>query len=351
MLTLEQTLRDQENLEALCADRPLVTKEIFGPNAFYGIDFILKQYVGLHSDYALKAVIPHGVYYDGNYLWEAEKIALVPAVLCYSPFRRRVYATQTEKLVVPSASPFMYLQELMKGQPRPERKGMIFFPAHSTHHITAQMDIEGLADKLLEFGREYEPVTVCIYWRDFHMGRHIPFEKRGMRIVSAGHMFDPHFLYRFYHLCSLHSYAASNEIGSNLFYSVRVGCSFFLVDTAVTLEGDEIEQDLESRSKRPPHLRELFSKPEPAATEKQRQVVDFYLGSEHLKSPGAFKAQLRYLEFLDRFGVLIYNKGFSLRLISPYRYRRKGLPLQKEYLWIRKKLSGLKRKIRYLLRS
>ena len=30
-----------------------------------------------------------------------------------------------------------------------------------------------------------QPFTVCIYWHDYEQGMHKPFEKRGMRIVSA----------------------------------------------------------------------------------------------------------------------------------------------------------------------
>jgi hypothetical protein len=41
-------------------------------------------------------------------------------------------------------------------------------------------------------------------------------------------MFDPRFLVRLHHLCSMHRYACSNELGSHLFYAVKAGCSYFI---------------------------------------------------------------------------------------------------------------------------
>lgn len=35
MLSLEETLEQQQDLDKLCGDRPLQTKEIFDSNAFY----------------------------------------------------------------------------------------------------------------------------------------------------------------------------------------------------------------------------------------------------------------------------------------------------------------------------
>lgn len=40
-------------------------------------------------------------------------------------------------------------------------------------------------------------------------------------------MFDPRFLVRLHHLCSMHRHARSNELGSQLFYTVKASCSYF----------------------------------------------------------------------------------------------------------------------------
>lgn len=308
MLTLEETLQEQENLAQLCSDRPLETAELFSGNAFYGADFVLKQYSHLPQEYCLKVVVPHGISFNDTFAWSAEVNAPVPAVFHFSQHSRRAYFKAIQKAnfnkqLIPAASTFLYVIELLKEQPRPLRKGTIFFPAHSTHRVTAHMDLEALAEALTQLDQQYQPVTVCLYWRDFNLGRHQPFQKRGMPIVSCGHMFDPLFLFRFYHLCSQHLYASSNEFGSHLFYSIKAGCTFFHLDASLPsysteneaiskndIAGTDIAQMTPFQSLFTPRLKNVSTE--------QLQLVDQYIGTASLKSPEALQRQLLGLESL-----------------------------------------------------
>jgi len=320
IITLEQTLIEQKNLSQLCSDTPpkqLNTNEIFTPNAFYGNDIIYKHYAGLPVHYPLKAVLPHGEDYTNikDEVWSDELLNSLPEIWCYSNLRIQKYSQalknlKIEKKVVPSASPFLYLTKLIKTNSiPPERKGTIFFPSHSTHHITDNSDFEALASKLDCLGEEYRPITVCVYWRDFNLGHHLPFEKRGMRIVSAGHIYDPNFLFRFYHLCSLHKYSCSNAHGTAIFYSIKSGCSYFHLDaddlyssflikinnpdsvlandpakfifTEVTSLKDKINQVR--------IFGDLFAFPKQELTSEQIDFVDEILGYQFLKTPTELK--------------------------------------------------------------
>ena len=326
MLTLEETLASQNDLFQLCADRPLKTNEICRANAFYGIDTVLKRYAGLPQSYALKVVVPHGLHFTEDYVWESEAKALVPAVWCYPPYRERAYVSRTNKKVILSASPFVYVVEMLKNQPRPTRRGTIFFPAHSTHWNTVHMDFDCLAEELTHLDDEYKPITVCIYWRDFNLGRHIPFQERGLPIVSAGHIYDSDFLYRFYHLCSMHRYAASNGLGSHIFYSVKAGCSFFYFDKVGY--SSEIDRKVypDGLPKAAPAvqlvLKSLFGVPRPSMTAEQLKTVDYYLGASYLKSPQDLKQRLLYAERLDKVGFWVRNNGGGAHLTFPTYYRR-----------------------------
>ena len=349
LLTLEETLASQKDLDSLCADRSLETNEIFQANAFYGNDLVLKEYAGLTQRYRLKVVIPHGIVLADDFVWKAEAKSLLPAILCYSSNRESMYMNATKKVIIRSASPFLYAAEMLKGQSQRERRGTIFFPAHSTHHVTAQMDFEAMADVLRHLGEEYQPVTVCLYWRDFNLGHHLPFQERGFPIVSAGHMYDPAFLFRFYHLCSTHRYAASNELGSQLFYSVKSGCSYFHLDkfeTTSIAENRILERDT---SKIPAAteaaLKLLFSTPQPCTTAEQMKTVDYYLGSGYLESSQGLRCQLLYAERLDKFGFFVHNREQRVRFVIPSYYRRVGMDLA-----VKLKLTGVGRKVRRLWR-
>lgn len=334
MLTLKETIASQKDLKKLCSDcGRSSTTEIFEPNDFYGNAAILKCYAGLPQRYALKVVVPHGVYL-GDQVLAVERETPLPAILGFFPHRQEIYKKETDKVVIPSAAPLLYLGDLLKDHTQPERKGTIFFPAHSTYWVTVESDYEALAEELSSLDREFQPVTICVYWRDFNLGHHLPFQSRKMPIVSAGHIFDPLFLFRFFHLCSLHRYACSNVFGSHMFYSVKLGCRFFLLDTfgARVIAPDHIiKRDVAIPPKeRLDLLRFLFDKPQRHITEDQLRVVDYYLGAAYLKRPQELRRQLLRSELLDKFGLFrtkstnhkLYHIPSFLRRVRQHGYRQ-----------------------------
>lgn len=298
---------EKARLDKLCADRPLSTNEIFSGNAFYGIDRVLKDYVGFPMSYALKGVWPHGLVYSKSHIWDSEVGTPLPVVFCYPEYRAPAYRNQTNKRVIPSASPFLYALDQVR-PPDGKRSGTLFFPGHSTHHITAEMNFEHLADKLDALDDRYHPVTVCIYWKDYLMGRHEIFEERGFPIVSAGHMFDNEFLYRLARLLSMFQYAAGNHIGSHLFYAIRAGCQYFHVKGSGYLVESHNKELLErDRSENDPVLetkiRKTLLTPEPRSHDEQLRVANFFLGAQHKKTPAGLRSSLLKAEMWDKIAV------------------------------------------------
>ncbi len=283
MRTLTQTLADQNDLDTLCADRPLRTREKFSANDYYGGAAVLKEYAGIPQKKPLRVIVPHGPSLSETQLWRAERKNKLSRVLCYPSYREKVY-WEIGKRPILSAAPFAYAVKQVAIDSS-KRKGTLFFPRHSTHHVTVHMDFDKLADMLVSWDEEYQPVTVCIYWRDYNLGYHIPFQERGLRIVSAGHMFDPNFLYRLYHLCSRYKYSSGNGLGSYIFYSVKAGCSYFYTDAEFTCTGD-LERSLGvAEEARTSMLKEIFHQRREKMTLDQLNLVDYYLGVRYLKSP------------------------------------------------------------------
>jgi hypothetical protein len=174
-----------------------------------------------------------------------------------------------------------------------------------------------------------------MYWRDFNLGRHIPFQERGLPIVSAGHIYDSAFLYRFYHFCSMHRYAAGNGLGSYIFYSVKAGCSYFYfdkvgysykIDRKVHTDGLPAEAPAAELA-----LKSLFGVPRPSMTAEQLKTVDYYLGAGYLKSPRELKQQLLYAERLDKVGFWVRNNGVGAHFAFPTYYRRLSRSLLSKY--------------------
>lgn len=305
MIDLATTLADQEDLDALCAPKGDPMAEAYWPNSNYGHAYVLKAYAGYPPRSPVQAVIPHGVDYEDGFIFDGEATAPVPAVLSWPELKDDAYRA-TGKHVIPSAAPFLYAMKVVGASPAPDRAGTLFAPYHSTAAVDVDTDWERLADLVAALDERFRPVTVLIHWQDHARGRHQAFLDRGLRVVSAGYLSDPMFLGRLIHLTCQHKYAASNEVSSNLMYSVSLGIPYFLagerVDHVLAADAPR-EMGLSPKTReRMEAVRALFSEPVDEVTEEQKACADLYLGASRFKTPGALKMDLQYCEFMARRG-------------------------------------------------
>src|SRR5262245_36925957 len=121
--TLQEVLQAQTDLDSLCADRPLVTQEIFTPNAYYGFDTVLRRYAGVTSNQPLRMIVPHAIELNHAFVWSAELAAPLSVVMYYPLKLGAAYASAPGKIAVRGASPFLYVQDLVAQQPQPRREG------------------------------------------------------------------------------------------------------------------------------------------------------------------------------------------------------------------------------------
>lgn len=305
LLDFETAMAQQSDLKSLCAERPRPQREAHWPNENYGFSTVLRRYSGYPDSDPIYAVIPHGVYLSSDSEMNGpEAQAPMPAAYTYPEYLDRLYRRLTNKHVIPSASPFLYALELA-GEVRvaPERVGTMFFPAHSTMGVRVDAPHELIASMLLELPEEYQPVTVCVHWFDYSQGMHKPYAKRGLRIVSAGHVADQQFLFRLIHLLSTTRFAASNALGSNAFYAMAMGIPYFLLDTEVThnpLHGRKRDVPSEKQAARNARLREMLLARREEVTPELAEETRYYLGAERLKSRDSLLTDLIYARRLVR---------------------------------------------------
>ncbi|MDO8881025.1 MAG: hypothetical protein Q7W44_09565 [Coriobacteriia bacterium] len=326
MLDLAQRFEaEQEDLDALCAERDWSRTELFLPNEYYGIASILKRYAGYPQQRPVKAVVPHGIYQNDHELADFERKAGLAAALVYPQYRLGLYRDRGRMLEVPSAAPFVYAERLMSAHP--PRSGALFFPAHSLPGLTVEMDLEAAADALDALPEAMKPLTVIVYWHDYLLGRHRPFADRGYRIVSAGHIYDSEFLPRLCYLLKSHVYVISNAVGSHVFYALQAGCTVRLVEMPYRRSGSEADLRLkaptltDARRAAVDEIAALFSQQVATPTQAQRRAADFYLGIEHALAPSEMKDLLQWLDRLDRFGRALYwrdsGERFDARPATP----------------------------------
>jgi len=78
--------------------------------------------------------------------------------------------------------PFVHVERMLSDQAPHERRGTLFFPSHSIDTYQPTQDFTELARVLVALPDAYQPVTVCMYFRDFLCGDREPFVER----ISTG---------------------------------------------------------------------------------------------------------------------------------------------------------------------
>lgn len=320
-----RSVQPSSAIASLCHDRRLRTVEVFPPNDFYGFATVVKRFARYPFDEPIYGVVPHGVAFGLKKPWWEELKAVVPAILCAQDHYGREFTHRAGRVVIPFASPAVYAAKLTAGDvPRP-REGTVFFPSHSTHRIQAEYDAQLMIAKLRALPSEMQPVTVCIYWKDYLHGKAKPYEAAGLPVVSAGHMFDPEFLIRLFGICRRFRYATSNELGSHVPFSIHGGCLFRLIagvrvrhlgsSEALAIDVSQADQAENER------LWSLFSFDRGSSYDEQAIEADDLLGTKYVMTPEEIRALLEDLARVDRWGWGDDPRGTGQSRI-PCRYRR-----------------------------
>ena len=206
---------------------PRPPKGMFPEVEWYGMGKWLRRYAGVPawlplcvlSDHAprlaekpdgvdLKTRAPLALFHGANFAQNWAKYSRIPCAIM--------------------GSPFVHYRRMTGVEVRPDAQGTIAFPYHGTHWIDIEMDWAEYARRLRLLPEPFQPVTVCLYWKEVRRGLYRVFREAGLHVVTAGHMYDDSFVERFYALLSNHRFATSNAIESCTFYAVEMGLPFFL---------------------------------------------------------------------------------------------------------------------------
>ncbi len=290
---------NQDNLELICKDIPQETPEKHSSNDFYGQASILKKYAGVDENKPLYFVYEHSVPFITDKVWSQDLNSEYRMICTASEIRNQAYRKMVDKSVKVSTigSPIYYASKVYEtlhpNNIKKRRKGTLVFPAHSTHHIKVNFDIEKYAKTLKKLPEKFQPVVVCMYWKNFLEEQHLPYLELGIPVVSAGHMYDKLFLLRLYELLSQFEYATSNTIGTYLFYSQIVRVKFFYTyldkidyenPNNYPIGTSEAYFNIEKKSA------ELFSyKNVETNLKEKKEFVDLYAGTKYTKNRMAMK--------------------------------------------------------------
>lgn len=308
-----------EQLERLAAPRPLLTRELHGPNDYYGHASVLKRYAGLPARRSLKVAIEHGIAIIDQ-VWDIDVTTRMPLFLCATEARVQSYRDLVgpEPEAIAIGPMIAYVGDWAEPGLQGRSRRLVAFPAHSTHRIDAVYDVDGFARALIPYQRDWDEVVVCLYWRDILLGRHREYLEHGFRCTTAGHMYDPGFLVRLRGILAGADAVVSNEVGSHLLYAVALGKPVWLVDQAVSYEAPSAEI-LEEDGAAAEHwqsetilqLRRLFAEPESQLSAEQREFVHELIGMSQVRTREAMRELLLDGENRYRKGVNAPARAFA----------------------------------------
>ncbi|HWV86431.1 MAG TPA: hypothetical protein VNZ62_13365 [Capillimicrobium sp.] len=283
-----------DELRRLARDRPLVTLERHEPNAYYGHDAVLKRYLGRPGWRPLPAAVEHSVYVSG-YIWDVEADTPLRTILCSTPERAARYVERDPDAAAPV--PIGPVTAYMPPPPPPPASGgaLLAFPAHSTHLLESQFDVDEFIGQLESVRQGFDTVRVCLYWKDVLLGRDAPYRAAGYTCVTAGHIYDAGFLFRLRDIFAGARGVVANEVGSPVLYSVLWDRPVWVTEQKVRREAASAEiiareqvsdQQWEGETAT---LRALFAEPSWELTDEQRDHLRWFTGIPSVRPPSALR--------------------------------------------------------------
>lgn len=297
-------------LRTICKDREPRTNELLHPsNDFYGNATILKRYAGIKEPYPLRAAIEHGIFLGENFAWNVDLCSPLPGLITLSNYRRDILKTKTNKSIlaigpyIHYASPHMDAASLAKEKERLGRSVLVF-PAHSSHHCLSEYDVDAFCSQLEKHTVGYDSVRICLYWKDVLRGHASFYLRRGYECVSAGHMYDHHFLSRLRSYLMQADLTVMNSITTGLGYSIYLNIPTILIQqtvhyVAASAESTRFMKDI-TRKESPAlmDVAKVFNE-DPIITESKRQVSNRYWGFECVRKPEQLREWLIAMEHLS----------------------------------------------------
>ena len=200
-------------------------------NNFYGLESTLKRYSGYKKE--IYVATEHGVQMPKaeNFLCVSEyKNNYSSVLLTCAAKRAKSLLAYSDKRIIP-IGPYIQYAELIYDDEIIEQiksnlgRTLLIFPSHSCEKELYERKNKGFIDYVKKIKDRYmfDTVIVCIYFYDFLQGLHIPYEREGWTIVTAGHRQNIHFLENLKTIITLADNIIFQGYSSSVGYSLAMG--------------------------------------------------------------------------------------------------------------------------------
>lgn len=169
------------------------------------------------------------------YTFSAKRKAIIEQYLSIKQIKRNVYPVGPYIMGVDN---FLNKKALIETK---EQYGKILtvFPSHSLDYVHSKFDSNILIDEILKYKKDYNSIWICFYWSDIKKGLHKAYEAQGFTIVTAGHNSDPLFLNRLKDIIELSDLTMSNNVGTQIGYSICLNRPHYMFSQPLEYEMKE----------------------------------------------------------------------------------------------------------------
>lgn len=306
---------------------------IYGESGFsrYAMNFILKKYAGLDDDFRLRALFEHGVIYTEDINNSCRVHEYLPSIVA-SQFRVDVLKKQPNFKGAYAIGPYIhYADSLLNNDQLKEEKErlgktLLVFPSHSIDGVVQKFDYNNFINEIKETASDYDTVRVCVYYKDVDLKNHVPYQKEGFEVITAGHHNDHYFLPRLKSIILNSDMAMSNDIGSQLGYCIYLNKPYYLTSIdEVSFEGEDdsamskyhmlnVKKSMNEFHKSPNvvNIKHLFSNYDPSISKEQFELISYLWGFNCVKTKNELKNI--FLELDDNYSVFRYYISQFIRL-------------------------------------
>ncbi len=223
----------------LVASRPSGRRQrtsMHDANGLYSHRPILANYAGVDVNIPLPGILEHGWNNDLGGALSDLRLPMPDPFFVWSHRNLRACLGAGLSHAQGIGAPWLYMPPPPLHQ-APQRS-LLAIPLHSWEKVKIPQDFENYAQALAQIAGQFSQVTVSLYWFDHQdpVNRET-FEKRGFRVVTAGHRDNnPHFLRDMRQMLLGHTHVTSNRAQTGLFYGLHLGLKGFLYGPSAGVE-------------------------------------------------------------------------------------------------------------------
>lgn len=268
-------------------------QEYYYGNAYYGHAAIIKQYAGYKGK--VNACIEHGVYFGDTVFYDESIDSGLNGLITFGD-KRLEHLNNIASIPVIAIGPYIhYAEPLLSGDEikrikQQNGKTLLVFPTHSIDRVETEFDFEAfnveIQRVISELNIRY--VMICLFYKDIGIGRDKYYKDQGYQVVCSGYRCDPSFLRRLKTFILLSDFTMSNDIGTNIGYSIYLDRPHYIYkqklkyNAYTSMDMENVIQS-DAREEETLEIRNAFSEILEEITPLQREICNKYWGTKYIR--------------------------------------------------------------------